>query len=75
MTNDVPKLPATIKCPGCGKQAIKQYTGRILESYPPQKEVYYRCLCGWKGDVAYERDLTEDERFERDWKALNRGKH
>jgi len=55
------------KCEVCGKWAIKQSTGLVLMSYPPQFPMEWKCACGWAMGAGVVRGKTNEELFLDEW--------
>lgn len=59
-------------CEKCGKWAIKQSTGIVLTSYPPQYPMMWKCGCGWSTSAGTIRGTTEEEVFNKQWEEANK---
>ncbi len=71
-----PTQPKEIEvCPGCGKKAVKWFTGKVYSICPQQKVMQYRCGCGWKSEEFTEQQLTNEEIFKTQWEAANNPPH
>ncbi len=63
-------MSEAVKCPDCGKMAIKWPTGLIKLSYPAFTEYRHRCACGWKSGAWDERQIPCDS-FNGEWRRAN----
>lgn len=67
-------MPVETKpCPQCGKRMIKESTGTVLASNPPQYPMMWWCACGHREDAETVRGTTETDRRRARWEAAQGG--
>lgn len=65
------ETPPPIKCPNCGMYAIAWPLGWIKTCSPPLYPYQHRCACGFQSHVFDVRGMTEEQQFDRAWRAAN----
>lgn len=59
------------ECGLCGKQMVREYSGHVIDTYPPIRTYRWWCKCGARSEWLEERDPTEREMLERSWDRAN----